>query len=234
MPAGVDTGSTLRLTGRGAVGPRGGAAGDLYVHLRVAPHERFARDGDDLVTALPISIAQAALGTHLALPTLDGDEELRRAGRHPAGPRVRAHGTRACPACRAAAAATCARRSCVEVPTKLTDAEDEAAAQARRVARRVGRRARQGPLLADQVGVPVARMDDGAAPLGRPRLRRRPRRAGARRRRRATTSAACCACATGRRSPSPTGAARGARARCAAAPSRSTRRRSRRPAGRRR
>src|SRR5829696_1505756 len=63
VPAGVDTGSTLRLSGRGAAGPRGGAAGDLYVHLRVTPHEQYRRDGDDLVTEVPISIAQAALGT---------------------------------------------------------------------------------------------------------------------------------------------------------------------------
>jgi molecular chaperone DnaJ len=76
VPAGVDTGSTLRLTGRGAAGPRGGRAGDLYVHLRVAPHERYEREGDDLVTEVPISIAQASLGTRLTLSTLDGDEEL--------------------------------------------------------------------------------------------------------------------------------------------------------------
>jgi molecular chaperone DnaJ len=76
VPGGVDTGSTLRLTGRGAVGPRGGASGDLYVHLRVAPHERYQRDGDDLVTLVEIGVAQAALGTRFMLPTLDGDEEL--------------------------------------------------------------------------------------------------------------------------------------------------------------
>ncbi len=76
VPAGVDTGSTLRLTGRGAVGPRGGSAGDLYVHLRVAAHERFRREGDDLVADLPVSIAQASLGTKFLLPTLEGDEEI--------------------------------------------------------------------------------------------------------------------------------------------------------------
>lgn len=76
VPAGVDNGSTLRLTGRGAVGPRGGGAGDLYVHLRVAEHDRFHRDGDDLVAELAVSIAQAALGTTVLFPTLDGEEEL--------------------------------------------------------------------------------------------------------------------------------------------------------------
>lgn len=76
VPAGVDTGSTLRLTGRGAVGPRGGAAGDLFVHLRVRPHDRYVRDGFDLVTEIDVTIAQAALGASLELPTLDGDETL--------------------------------------------------------------------------------------------------------------------------------------------------------------
>src|SRR6185503_11909213 len=49
IPAGVDTGSTLRLTGRGAAGPRGGANGDLYVHIKVRAHPRFERHGYDLV-----------------------------------------------------------------------------------------------------------------------------------------------------------------------------------------
>jgi molecular chaperone DnaJ len=76
VPAGVDSGSTLRLTGRGAVGPRGGKSGDLYVHLRVAPDEMFVREDHDLITEIPISIAQAALGTELELETLDGTEHL--------------------------------------------------------------------------------------------------------------------------------------------------------------
>ncbi|HEY5663784.1 MAG TPA: molecular chaperone DnaJ [Ilumatobacter sp.] len=76
VPAGVVDGSTLRLTRRGAAGPRGGAPGDLYVHLRVRAHDRYRREDDDLVTEVPISIAQAALGTTLSLATLDGDEQL--------------------------------------------------------------------------------------------------------------------------------------------------------------
>jgi molecular chaperone DnaJ len=76
VPAGVVDGSTLRLTKRGAAGPRGGGQGDLYVHLRVRPHDRYRREEDDLVTDVPISIAQAALGTKLVLATLDGDEDL--------------------------------------------------------------------------------------------------------------------------------------------------------------
>ncbi len=76
IPAGIDSGQTLRLTGRGAVGIRGGQAGDLYVHVRVADHDVYRREDDDLVTDVEISIIQAALGTQLTLPTLDGDEEL--------------------------------------------------------------------------------------------------------------------------------------------------------------
>jgi molecular chaperone DnaJ len=76
VPAGVDTGSTLRLSGRGAAGPRGGGAGDLYVHLRVRPHDRYTRVDHDLVTEVPVSIAQASLGTSITLETLDGTEDL--------------------------------------------------------------------------------------------------------------------------------------------------------------
>ena len=76
VPAGVDDGSTLRLAGRGAAGPRGGANGDLYVHLRVRPHDRFVRDGYDLVDELEIPMTMAALGADLVYETLDGDEEL--------------------------------------------------------------------------------------------------------------------------------------------------------------
>ncbi|MET0728584.1 MAG: molecular chaperone DnaJ [Acidimicrobiales bacterium] len=76
IPPGVDTGSTLRLTGRGATGPRGGGTGDLYVHIRVQPHERFTRDGVDLRCDLPISFAQATLGAHVEFATLDGAEDL--------------------------------------------------------------------------------------------------------------------------------------------------------------
>lgn len=76
IPAGVDNGTTLRLTGRGAVGVRGGAAGDLYVHLRIAPHEYLERRGDDLHHLLPISFTQAVLGTTIAYQSLDGEVEL--------------------------------------------------------------------------------------------------------------------------------------------------------------
>lgn len=75
VPAGVDHGATLRLSGRGAVGPRGGGAGDLYVHLSVRPHDEFTRDGDDLCHDLHVSMAQAALGTQATFTLLEGGDE---------------------------------------------------------------------------------------------------------------------------------------------------------------
>ena len=124
VPAGVDTGSTLRLTGRGAVGPRKGAAGDLYVHLRVAAHERFRREGDDLVTDLPVSIAQASLGTKFLLPTLDGDEEIVvPPGTQPGREFVLRQ--RGVPRLQARGRGDLRVRVNVQVPTKLTDFEAE-------------------------------------------------------------------------------------------------------------
>jgi molecular chaperone DnaJ len=76
VPAGVDTGATLRLSGRGAVGQRGGAVGDLYVHIRVAPHATLQRDDDDLVFVLRLGIAQAALGVHTTIDTMEGGEDF--------------------------------------------------------------------------------------------------------------------------------------------------------------
>lgn len=76
IPPGVDNGARLRLSGRGAAGPRGGGRGDLYVLLRVGSHTRFQRDGDDLVEELWIPMTQAILGARLDYSTLDGEEQL--------------------------------------------------------------------------------------------------------------------------------------------------------------
>jgi molecular chaperone DnaJ len=72
IPAGVDTGSRLRSAGNGEAGWRGGPSGDLYVVLHVRPHEIFQRDGDDLLCEVPLGFVQAALGTEIVVPTLDG------------------------------------------------------------------------------------------------------------------------------------------------------------------
>jgi molecular chaperone DnaJ len=122
IPAGVDTGSTLRLTGRGAVGPRGGSAGDLYVHIRVAQHERFVRDGDDLIHELAVSIAQAALGTKFTLETLDGDEDIVVPPGTQPGKEFTLRG-RGITRLQGRGRGDLRVRIRVDVPTKLTDAE---------------------------------------------------------------------------------------------------------------
>jgi hypothetical protein len=77
IPAGVDAGSRLKLRGEGEAGENGGPSGDLYVLLDVDEHPIFARDGNDLVCEVPVSIAQAALGTEIEVPTLDGSAKVK-------------------------------------------------------------------------------------------------------------------------------------------------------------
>jgi molecular chaperone DnaJ len=77
IPAGVETGSRLKLTGEGERGLRGGPAGDLYVVISVKPHPIFERQADDVLCEVPISFVQAALGTEIDVPTLDGKMSLK-------------------------------------------------------------------------------------------------------------------------------------------------------------
>ena len=77
IPAGVDTGTRLRVAGEGEPGPNGGPAGDLYVVLEVKEHPFFERRGADLYCTIPVSIAQATLGTELQVPGLNGEERLK-------------------------------------------------------------------------------------------------------------------------------------------------------------
>jgi molecular chaperone DnaJ len=73
IPAGVDTGTRVQLSGQGEVGPGGGPAGDLYVEIHVEDHDVFTRDGADLVCNVTIPMTAAALGTSIELPTLEAD-----------------------------------------------------------------------------------------------------------------------------------------------------------------
>jgi molecular chaperone DnaJ len=77
IPPGVDTGTRLRVNGEGEVGANGGSPGDLYVVLEVKEHAFFERRGADLYCTIPLSIAQAALGTELQVPGLGGEEKLK-------------------------------------------------------------------------------------------------------------------------------------------------------------
>jgi molecular chaperone DnaJ len=76
VPAGVDHGTTLRLRGRGEHGVRGGQDGDVFLTVRVRPHEIFERNGNDLECALHVPLTQAVLGAKMEVPTLDGPESL--------------------------------------------------------------------------------------------------------------------------------------------------------------
>jgi molecular chaperone DnaJ len=77
IPAGVDTGDRIRLTGEGEAGRNGGPAGDLYVEVRVREHAIFERDGEHLSCEIPISFATATLGGTLDVPTLNGDVTIK-------------------------------------------------------------------------------------------------------------------------------------------------------------
>ncbi len=77
VPAGVDNGDQIRLTGEGEAGPAGAGAGDLYVEIRIKQHAIFRRDGDDLYCEVPISFVTATLGGQLEVPSLEGKAMLK-------------------------------------------------------------------------------------------------------------------------------------------------------------
>ena len=77
IPAGVETGSRLKVVGEGEGGINGGSSGDLFVVINVAEHEIFERQGANLYSAVPVSFAQAALGAEIEVKTLDGEENLK-------------------------------------------------------------------------------------------------------------------------------------------------------------
>jgi molecular chaperone DnaJ len=76
IPAGIHDGQRIRLSGEGHAGVAGARAGDVYVEVHVRPDERFVREGNDVYTTVDLTITQAALGTTVAVPTLEGDTEL--------------------------------------------------------------------------------------------------------------------------------------------------------------
>ncbi|MFN2531444.1 MAG: molecular chaperone DnaJ [Pyrinomonadaceae bacterium] len=77
IPAGVETGSRLRVQGEGESGTQGGGSGDLYVVIHVAEHDQFERQGNNLYEAVPITFAQAALGAEVFVKTLDGEDKVK-------------------------------------------------------------------------------------------------------------------------------------------------------------
>jgi molecular chaperone DnaJ len=77
IPAGVDSGSRIRLGGEGEPGSKGGPRGDLYVYIQVKPHKIFKRQDDDIFMEMPITFVQAALGDTIKVPTLEGKADLK-------------------------------------------------------------------------------------------------------------------------------------------------------------
>jgi molecular chaperone DnaJ len=76
VPAGVDTGTRLRMASQGEPGTNGGPAGDLYIFLEVKEHQYFERRGSDIYCTIPVSVTQAALGATIKVPTMHGEETL--------------------------------------------------------------------------------------------------------------------------------------------------------------
>jgi molecular chaperone DnaJ len=124
VPAGVDNGATLRVTGNGAAALRGGPAGDLYVHLRVAVDPRFDRSGNDLVATVHISFAQAALGTELEIETLDGTSQIDVPAGTQSGKTIRLGGL-GVPKLRARGRGDLLVHIVVDTPTKLSKDEED-------------------------------------------------------------------------------------------------------------
>ncbi|MBL8204235.1 MAG: molecular chaperone DnaJ [Blastocatellia bacterium] len=77
IPAGVDTGSRVRATGKGEAGKRGGQTGDLFIITNVAPHPVFTRKGDNIECTIPVTLTEAALGAKIEVPTVSGKAQLR-------------------------------------------------------------------------------------------------------------------------------------------------------------
>ena len=92
VPAGVDNGDRIRLSGEGEAGQNGGPPGDLYVDIRVRQHPIFQRDGADLSCSVPVSFATAVLGGQVTVPTLDGEVSLKVPGETQSGKVFRLRG----------------------------------------------------------------------------------------------------------------------------------------------
>ncbi len=124
IPAGVDEGDRIRLTGEGEAGVNGGPTGDLYVQIHLKPHAVFQREHDDLHCEMPVSFTTAALGGEIKVPTLDGAAHLkipagsqtgkvfRLRGKGVKGVRSHAHGDLLC-------------HVVIETPVSLTDRQKE-------------------------------------------------------------------------------------------------------------
>jgi len=124
IPAGVDTGDRIRLSGEGEAGSHGGPAGDLYVQVNVRQHPIFERDGQHLYCEVPISFVDAALGGELDVPTLDGRVKLKIPAETQTGKLFRLRGKGIKPV-RGGAQGDLMVKAVVETPVSLTNRQKE-------------------------------------------------------------------------------------------------------------
>ena len=125
IPAGVDNGSRLRVSGEGEAGAKGGPNGDLYVYLYVKPHKFFERDGTTVLCEVPINIVQATLGADIKVPTLDGQVTMKVPEGTQPGKILRLKG-KGIPSLRGGGRGDQLVRIKVVVPTKLSDKQKDA------------------------------------------------------------------------------------------------------------
>ncbi len=124
VPAGVDTGDRIRLSGEGEAGENGGPHGDLYVQVRVKKHPIFERDGDALFCEVPIGFPTAALGGEIEVPTLDGRVKIKIPPETQSGKQFRLRG-KGVKSVRSAAAGDLLCQVFVETPVKLNAEQKE-------------------------------------------------------------------------------------------------------------
>lgn len=125
IPAGVETGTRIRLAGEGEAGMRGGPSGDLYIFIEVAKHELFERDSADLFCRVPLSMATAALGGDLEVPTMDGGRSrVKVPAGSQSGRQMRLRG-KGMPALRGAGHGDLFIELMVETPVNLTTRQKE-------------------------------------------------------------------------------------------------------------
>jgi molecular chaperone DnaJ len=125
IPAGVETGTRIRLAGEGEAGLRGGPPGDLYIFVEVTPHKLFERDGANLYCRVPVSMVKAAMGGQVEVPTIDGGRaRVQIPSGSQSGRQMRLRG-KGMPALRGGAMGDMMIELAVETPTNLTARQKE-------------------------------------------------------------------------------------------------------------
>ncbi|MFY0646335.1 molecular chaperone DnaJ [Sulfitobacter geojensis] len=125
IPAGVETGTRIRLAGEGEAGMRGGPSGDLYIFIEVAEHELFERDGPNLFCRVPVSMSTAALGGNIEVPTIDGGRgRVQIPGGSQSGRQMRLRG-KGMPPLRGGGVGDMIIELAVETPVNLTSRQKE-------------------------------------------------------------------------------------------------------------